>query len=54
MIKDNIIINNFDILGGKTKKSSNYWYSKFSYGGKKYYQVTNNRHAYKSEYIIYY
>ena len=26
--------------GEKSKKTENYWYSKFSYKGKKYYQIT--------------
>lgn len=52
MRKNYIIINNNDIKGNITKKSHNYGYSKFSYGVKKYYQVTNNKQANKSEYII--
>ena len=41
-LKINFIeVNEYDLNGDKTKKASNYWYSKFEYFRKKYYQTTS-------------
>ena len=42
------------MAGDKTKKTDNYWYNKFEYLNKKFYQMTNSKQAGKSEHIIYF
>ena len=36
------------------KKSGNYWFRRFKYLGKLYIQMTKNKKAFNSEYVIYY
>ena len=54
LIKNDIITSDVDLKGDRTKKTNNYWYSKFEYNNKKFYQITNHKQENSSDHIIYF
>ena len=54
LIKNDIITSDVDLKGDRTKKTDNYWYSKFEYNNKKFYQITNHNQENSSDHIIYF